>query len=547
MTMVMNTEYVPPVLAAIQKARRALGETSPKHFAGAYLEQLFGKPGSAMHVELFTELATFDQRRGTHFAIAAPRGHAKSTVITLAYVLWCLVYKKEPFIVLVSGTAGQASTLLDHVKRQLETNTKLREDFPELVTDGRIAPWKRDGILLGNGSMLMSCSSGQKLRGVRHGKHRPTLIIADDLEDKQLVASELQRQKVADWFNGTLMKAGTTETNVIVVGTVLHHQSLLATLLDPRMSAGWKGRLYKAVVKPCSRPDLWDRWGDILRTDSEYRGESGLEAAESFYKDHAAAMELGAQVLWPHQYSYKSLMTIRLREGDTTFQAEFQNEPMDPEQCLFARAKMLFWDDRYPTVQALIEKFGRGRFYGACDPSLGVASGKGDYSAIVILFKPPRSDQKYVIAADIARRTPDQTVRRILDYAEMYDFSDFGVEANNFQEVMVENVRRQAKLNRYHIPIHSLTNRGSKLARISALEAEVSQGLLVFNRKDQMLLDQLRHFPVGKHDDGPDALEMAVTMTRRFRGGVSRMCSYTGAITWDSEYGGPPPQGYYGR
>ena len=27
-----------------------------------------------------------------------------------------------------------------------------------------------------------------------------------------------------------------------------------------------------------------------------------------------------------------------------------------------------------------------------------------------------------------------------------------------------------------------------------------------------MLLDQLRQFPLGAHDDGPDALEMAVTL-----------------------------------
>ncbi|QYU68413.1 hypothetical protein J4558_27035 [Leptolyngbya sp. 15MV] len=31
------------------------------------------------------------------------------------------------------------------------------------------------------------------------------------------------------------------------------------------------------------------------------------------------------------------------------------------------------------------------------------------------------------------------------------------------------------------------------------------------HRRQSTLLDQLRHFPLGAHDDGPDALELVVT------------------------------------
>lgn len=34
------------------------------------------------------------------------------------------------------------------------------------------------------------------------------------------------------------------------------------------------------------------------------------------------------------------------------------------------------------------------------------------------------------------------------------------------------------------------------------------------SRRHQILLEQLRQFPLGKHDDGPDALEMAIQMAR---------------------------------
>jgi hypothetical protein len=125
----------------------------------------------------------------------------------------------------------------------------------------------------------MSYAAGQNLRGVRHGKDRPTLIVADDLEDKLQVASEEQRSKLADWFNSTLLKAGTPETNVIVVGTVFHHDSLLSNLLDPAKSPGWKAMRYQAVETFSDRADLWERWGAIMRSQCMHENETGTDAA----------------------------------------------------------------------------------------------------------------------------------------------------------------------------------------------------------------------------------------------------------------------------
>ncbi|MCA9566005.1 MAG: hypothetical protein KC561_21055, partial [Myxococcales bacterium] len=53
---------------------------------------------------------------------------------------------------------------------------------------------------------------------------------------------------------------------------------------------------------------------------------------------------------------------------------------------------------------------------------------------------------------------------------------------------------------------------GNKKARIQSLEPWVASGRLRFSRRHAVLLEQLRQFPLGAHDDGPDALEMAVSM-----------------------------------
>lgn len=99
-------------------------------------------------------------------------------------------------------------------------------------------------------------------------------------------------------------------------------------------------------------------------------GEEG--GAKAFFKKHQADMLKGTKVLWPEVYSYEDPMHMRLSEGDGSFQAEFQNNPIDPSACISAHAKLTYWDDQYPNTESLIRSFpGTGKFFGACDPSMG--------------------------------------------------------------------------------------------------------------------------------------------------------------------------------
>ena len=42
------------------------------------------------------------------------------------------------------------------------------------------------------------------------------------------------------------------------------------------------------------------------------------------------------------------------------------------------------------------------------------------------------------------------------------------------------------------------------------METYITKGIILFSRSQQILLDQLKYFPRDTHDDGPDALEMAL-------------------------------------
>jgi predicted phage terminase large subunit-like protein len=504
----------------LRRQRRSLAGESPEMFAQIYLAQHCRLPFSRMHREVFSALAEMVHKPDGRLAIAAPRGHAKSTIVSLAFVLWCVLHQKEKLVLLVSATREQVTLLLKTVKDELRKNGLLLADFPEICqpegAPHQPKPWRANRIVLRNGAMISAYGAGQGIRGAKNVSNRPGLIVVDDIEDPEQVISEEQRQKLRAWFTNTLLHAGHPGTNVIVVGTVLHHDSLLANLINPDHRCGWAGLKYRAVERPSDRPDLWEQWSSIFRGKEDFEERTGPDAAASFYESNRVEMLQGTQVLWPELEDYRALMIVREREGQASFQAEKQNEPLDPEVCIFAEKNFHYWDDEYADVDGLLNVLGRdGDFFGACDPSLGRRTGRGDYTGIVILYRPKRSEIKYVIAADIARRKPDQAIERILQYATMYRFGVFAVEGNQFQELMVGDLTRRGNEAKVRLRLLTIQNRSNKQSRIANLEPEVTQGRIRFCRRHQLLLDQLQQFPLAKHDDGPDALEMAVQAARR--------------------------------
>jgi len=97
----------------------------------------------------------------------------------------------------------------------------------------------------------------------------------------------------------------------------------------------------------------------------------------------------------------------------------------------------------------------------------------------------------------------------------MYEFKEFVIEINNFQQLMVDDLNRRVVENGARLKIHEITSRTNKQSRIASLEPYINQGNLRFCRKHRLLLNQLTQFPLAKNDDGPDALEMAMQVAEK--------------------------------
>lgn len=286
------------------------------------------------------------------------------------------------------------------------------------------------------------------------------------------------------------------------MATALHRDALAMQL---QTTPGWRSQLFRAIENWPEREDLWQEW-ERLYTRSD--DPSADRTARDFYEQYRDLMHQGAVVLWPEVEDLYTLMTMRLESGRTAFEREKQGVPIDPEGCEWPADYFgeHIWFDHWPENVQLKTL--------ALDPSKGADARRGDYSAFVMLA----IDNHGVlyVEADMARRPTPQMVADGVALCERFRPTLFGVEANLWQELLAEQFAAELRRRgRHNIQPAAINNYTNKLVRIRRLGPHLSQRRLRFRRDSpstQMLVEQLRDFPSGAHDDGPDALEMALRL-----------------------------------
>lgn len=469
-------------------------------FKRTYFPHYCTQPNSVLHDYLDTRLpAIADGADGCHEAIAAPRGEAKSTNVGLIFLIWCLVTGRKHFCCLIMDAFEVAATMLEAVKAELEANPRLSMDYPDATGQGRV--WQAGVIVTPDNRKVQAFGAGKRMRGLRHGPHRPDLVICDDLENDENVRSPEQRDKLERWLKRTVLQLGANDatTDYLVIGTVLHYDSLLSRLLNNPL---WHAKRFQAILTWPARMDLWDRFEALLLHDGE-------DAALAYHAAHQADMDAGAVVSWPAARPLLRLMILRARDGHDTFDSEYQNDPVSGEDAPFAHC-ILFWVDHSRDWV----------FYGACDPSLGKFGAQRDPSAIGVGGFNRATGVLDVIEAKIAKRLPDRIIEDIIALQAEYHCQAWAIEAVQFQEFLrTELVKRSAQRG-IPVPARAVTPHADKALRIESLQPHMANGLIRLRSDQRTLIEQLRHWPKADHDDGPDMLQMLWAICHRAAAGA---------------------------
>jgi len=491
--------------------RRWLGELDVEFFCRFYLRDHFFKPPAVMHRTLFASIKAFIEGEGRDAAVwVLPRGFAKTTIGCLGIPTWCVVYQKRRHIPIISDSHDQAKDQLQTLKAELTDNERLLEDFGSLEGD----IWQSAEIETANGVKVRALGSGMKIRGRKYGRHRPDLIILDDIENLKSVNLTHAREQLRAWLERSVMRAGWENTKVLALGNFLHYECLLATLAENPM---FTSRIYKALEEWPENMELWDEWRGKLVDLSNPNKE---EAARRFYKKNEKKMLKGARSAWPEAFPVYDLMMMRVSDGDASFNMELQNSPHDPSKALF-KSYGTYRREMRNNVEWLVPLSGRAEvrlkdcaIFGFTDPSLGQTT-RSDYSAMIILAKAP-TRQQFVLEADIKRRPVDMIIKAQIEWARVYPITRWGIENTQFQALFASDSAHASMEQDVYLPVTPVPHIRNKTARIQSLQPDLENRYILLPEHGQELFkEQLEHYPSG-HDDGPDALEGARTLARNW-------------------------------
>lgn len=173
----------------------------------------------------------------------APREHAKSTALTMDYILAEVLFRRSDYVILVGSTEEFAAEQLGNIAEELRGNEDIIREFGvshfEIDSRTDIIVQMRDGHRF----RILCRGSEQRIRGRLWKGKRPNLLVVDDAEDDEQVESPDRRQKFKRWFFRAAKQALGRYGRTRVHGTILHDDSLLNNL---RRNESWKSLYFKA-------------------------------------------------------------------------------------------------------------------------------------------------------------------------------------------------------------------------------------------------------------------------------------------------------------
>ena len=399
--------------------------------------------------------------------VTAFRGSAKSTILTMSYPLWAIMGSpQKKFILIISKTQGQAKAHFENIKRELESNTLLRGDLGPFRVEG--GEWGQYSITLEKyGARITAVSSEQSVRGLRHGPHRPQVVIVDDVEDLNSVRTREGREKIYNWFSSEVIPIGDRDTRIIVTGNLLHEDSLLKRLEANITNGSLNGKCFS-----CPLVD-----------------EAGKIAWPGKYPDQEAVEEerkrIGNEGAWQREYLLRIIPDL-----DRVVQRE--------------------WIQYY---DALPDESGLSYRGTATGIDLAISeTTSSDFTAMVSakMFGEGRDLRIYILPSPVNERLDFPTTRERIKLLSQTlgngQKTDLFVESVGYQMAMIQQLQEDC------YPAYGFQPHGQdKRARLTLTTHLIQNGTILFPKNGVGdLLDQIIEFGVARHDDLADAFAILI-------------------------------------
>ena len=418
------------------------------------------KPIPRFHEEMW-DLCCSDAPK---VAIAAPRGHAKSTAITHAFILAMMLCKIKSFCLLVSDTEAQAVEFLGDIKNELNGNEALRKEFgvKKLLkeTETNVICLFNDGQKF----RIQAKGSEQKVRGLKWLGRRPDLIVGDDLENDEIVMNPDRREKFRRWFMNALIPCGSDTCHIRIVGTILHLDAMLQRLLED------------------------DTWETL------------------FYEAHNPDF---TEILWKEQWPKERLLAVResyaAQNNLDGYSQEYLNRPIATGNAYFNPD--YFKDFDREGEKAILPNM---EYFAAADFAISEKE-RADYTVIVVGGVDP-DGILYVVDVKKGRWDAEAIIEELITAQKMWKPNVFTFETAKIDKAIGPFLEREMLKQKVFLNIVKMTPTQSKTMRGRSIQAMHKSGAVRYDHDASWypdfrgeLLTVSDSGPRGKHDDCFDA------------------------------------------
>lgn len=405
--------------------------------------------------------------------IKCPVRHGKSQYLARWAPAWYMLRNPDKRVMICSNT----STLANSHSRWVRD--KVHELSPMMGLDGvdpkksAVRNWgfeHRSGECLAAGVATSIVGFGANL-----------LVIDDYLKDAKSAYSQKVRDDQWDWFVSTSSTRLEPAGKLVLLCTQWHPDDLI-------------GRIESKAA------ELDIRVRSI--TLQALREENGV-------KDPLQRQE--GEALWPERWPAE-VMERRKRQAGHWWHSIYQGSPKGssmsewPEEYF---ANIWAQDDEFPDPKDCLISAAW------LDPSKGKNSRKGDYQAVTwIGYK----NGLFWVDSDIDRKPVQKMVRDYVHWNRERKTAFVGLEANAWQDLLADDYWQVCDEIGYNADVPILVNQTvNKNVRIERLGKWLSGRLLRFRRSasNELLIGQMKEFPYGKYDDGPDSLEACMGLLCR--------------------------------
>lgn len=442
--------------------RKALARNSHYWFFSIYLNHYIKYAFAPFHNEMFHLTEDISNRLAV---LVAFRGSGKSTIISLSYVIWAVTgIQQKKFILIISQTQSQAKLHMANIKRELENNELLKADIGpfEEVSD----EWGSNSIVLSNfNARITIASTEQSIRGLRHGEHRPDLVICDDVEDLNSVKTKEGRDKTFNWLSGEVLPIGDQETKIVIVGNLLHEDSLLMRLRQSIENGQLDGKFFSFPLVNSKDQIAWT--SKFPTTDEIKKLRTTIGTDSAWYREYLLRIISDADRLvhpeWIHYYDELPI------ETDSNF------------RYIATGVDLAISEKESADYTSMVS----GRIHGA-----------GEDLCIYILPNPINKRMSF----------PDtfEQARSLSKSLGQGNFTKLFIEDIGYQQSLIQHLIKN------NVPAEGVKVSGQdKRTRLALITHLIQQGKVLFPRKGaEILITQLTGFGTEKHDDLADAFSL---------------------------------------